>query len=379
MEVVRYDTNEWPDKAEITPDGFLRVDAPITRMGVLKYRGPDGSMRGELRHPDDWSKQIALDALRSLPVTNDHPPPRASDGQPLVDARSAKNLAIGWNESVRADGDFLRSPVVITDADGIAAVQRGRRGTSTGVLVTLQPEKGVYRGDSYDFRQIPQRGNHIAIVDSPRAGTMIRLDSEGHQISEGEHMETKTFSKVVLDGIPYDAAPEVANALTKSQGETKDLKARLDTAATEHKTAIDRLTAEKDTLQEKLDAAGKRDIASEVKARVGLETSARKVLPETEHAKLDGMSDADIRKAVVATKWPELKLDDKSADYIATRFEIAIEEQVRTDADGRSAADALAESRGKSATRVDGGGNAVDEAAKRAEERIANQWKPKAA
>lgn len=376
MSVVRYDQGTWPDKAEMTAEGFLRVDAPITRMGVLQYRNPDGSMRGELRHPEDWSTPAAMASFSSLPITDGHPPPRPSDGQALVDARNAKKLAIGWTgESVRAEGDLLRVPMMIVDGEGVASVQRGRRGTSTGVIVDLKAEQGTYDGQNYSFRQTNPKGNHIAIVDSPRAGTMIRLDSNGNQLADSE--DTRMV-KVMLDGISYDAAPEVANALTKANAEMKELQTRVDAAEAEGREEADRLRAERDTFKERCDELEKRDVRADVRARVSLETSARKILPETEHERLDSMSDAEIRKAVVAAKWPSLKLDDKSEQYIATRFDIAIEEQGQKAADDAQHQEAIAHQRQQTTPRADANESPLEAAAKRAMERISNQWKTKA-
>lgn len=367
-----YDAGTFPEKATLTPEGFLRVDAPITRLGVLGYDNPDGSPRGELRHPDDWTTPAALASFASLPLTNGHPPARSSDGQPLVDASNAKQVAIGWTgETVRVEGALLRVPITIIDADGVSAVKRGRRGTSTGVKVGLVDELGVYDGIAYQYRQIEPRGNHIAIVDKPRAGTMIRLD--GNQ--EADEEENGKMVKVTLDGISYDAAPEVANALEKARASAKELQARLDSDATTSKAAIDKAHAERDTYKERLELAEKRDIRGEVRARVALETAAREALRKEQHARLDSMSDDDIRKAVVISIWPELKLDDKSAEYIATRYEIALEEQGRKVADDKQHAEALGTQRALIVPRQDASG-AADDSAARIEWRMANQWKP---
>jgi hypothetical protein len=373
VSVVRYDHGTLPGKAEITPEGFLRVDAPITRLGVLPYTDYDGTPRGELRHPDDWSD---FASLASKPITNDHPPPRKKDGKPLVDAKNAKALAIGWTGDVRADGAFLRTLLTIMDSDGVAAVQRGRRGTSTGVEVDLVPERSEYEGVPYEYRQKNPRLNHIAIVDSPRAGTMIRLD--GNQQVEDAEGETNMV-KVTLDGISYEAAPEVANALTKAQLAATELKAALDTASAKGQDEAEKIKAERDTYKERLDAAEKRDIRGEVRARVGLETAARSILPEAEHVKLDEMDDAAIRKAVVAATWPNLKLDEKADAYIAQRFEIALEERAGKVATYQQHVDALAKQRQTVVPRQDSAGDPSSEAIRRANERINNQWKPKAA
>jgi len=357
MSVVRYDQHAWPESAVTTPEGFLKVNAPLTRMGVLKYEEPGGAMRGELRHPDDWGKPESVSSFASLPVTDGHPPPRSPDGQPLVDAKNAKRLAVGWTgENVRVDGSLIRSPMVITDAEAVAKIRAGKRGTSTGVLVDLIEERGTFEGADYSYRQVNPRGNHIAIVDSPRAGTMIRLDGTGNQLrfESPDEQESRPMVKIVLDGISYDAAPEVANALTKAQGEAKELQARLDSQAGEAKNREDALRAERDTATERVAELEGRDIRGEVKARVALESHARQILPESEHAKLDSLSDQDIRRACVAAKWPTVKLDDKSETYIATRFEIAVEEIGAKAAEDQSRADALGAQRAAIVPKQDG-------------------------
>jgi uncharacterized protein len=372
-QVLRFDRSELPERAEFTQEGFLRADAVLTRVGVFEYLDHDGSVRRELRHPDDVFDPASLASFRLLPVTNTHPP----EGR--VDSKNARAVSVGFTgENVRQDGRLMRGPVVVTDEAGIAAVKRGRRFLSNGYTARIDEEVGVFEGEPYTHRQRNIRGNHVSIVDSPRAGVVaqIRLDGDGNQLTEGDRtMDPKKLSTVVLDGISYEAAPEVVNALGKARDEAKALQARLDAAEKDAKDAADKIAAERDTLKERLDKAEKVDVAGLVRARVALETSARKILPETEHEKLDGMSDAEIRKAVVAAKWPELKLDDKSDAYIATRHEIAVEDVARVDADAQQRADALAAQRKLSAHRQDGTPPA-DAAARKAEERIANQWNP---
>lgn len=371
MSVVRYDQGTWPDKAEITPEGFLRVDAPITRTGVLPYTNPDGTTRGELRHPDDWSN---FAALASKPITNGHPPPRKSDGLQLVDSKNAKKLAIGWTGDVRADGALLRTLFTIMDSEGVAAVQRGRRGTSTGVEVDLIDEQGDYQGVHYDYRQKNPRLNHIAIVDSPRAGTMIRMD--GNQLVDDEAEGETNMVKVTLDGISYDAAPEVANALSKAQLAATELKATIEGTGVKNRDEVEKLKGERDTYKARLDELEKRDIRAEVQARVALEAAARPILPEV---KLDEMTDAEIRKAVVAAKFPSRDLADKPDAYIAGCFDSALEKHVDETKTDRRYDEALGQQRQVVVPRQDGASDPSSDAVRRVNERINNQWKPKAA
>ena len=47
-----------------TKEGFLKGDAILTRTGVFTYVNADGSLRKELRHPDDV---FVLDSLSDEP------------------------------------------------------------------------------------------------------------------------------------------------------------------------------------------------------------------------------------------------------------------------------------------------------------------------
>ena len=71
-EVIRYDRSSI-GKTFKTSNGFLRTDAVITRTGIFKYKNPDGTIRRELRRPEEVFKQDALDSIKMIPVTNNHP------------------------------------------------------------------------------------------------------------------------------------------------------------------------------------------------------------------------------------------------------------------------------------------------------------------
>lgn len=87
------------------------------------------------------------------------------------------------------------------------------------------------------------------------------------------------------------------------------------------------MTAERDTLTDKVEQLEKVDhseeISAAVKARLELERTAEKYLDK--EAKIDSMSDVEIREALILKASPEAKLDGKSADYIAARLDGALE------------------------------------------------------
>mgnify|MGYP000088398843 FL=1 len=51
--VARYDQGEFVGGTMTTDEGFLKTTAITTRTGVFTYKNLDGSLRKELRHPDD--------------------------------------------------------------------------------------------------------------------------------------------------------------------------------------------------------------------------------------------------------------------------------------------------------------------------------------
>lgn len=155
-----------------TPEGYLRGDAIVTRVGVFKYQNADGSIRAELRHPDDVLND-SLKSLRMVPITIDHP------DEPVSVANAARYSVGSTGEYVRRDGNNVIVPLTITHADAIRAVSSGKRELSLGYSLDLIREDGVYEGERYTHRQTNITYNHLAIVDVARAGQAARLNLDG--------------------------------------------------------------------------------------------------------------------------------------------------------------------------------------------------------
>lgn len=155
-----------------TPEGYLRGDAVVTRTGVLKYQNADGSIRAELRHPDDVLND-SLKSLRMVPITVNHP------DEPVNVANAARYVVGSTGEYVRSDGNNVLVSLTITHKDAIAAVQGGKRELSLGYTLDLIREDGVFEGERYTHRQTNIAYNHLAIVDVARAGQAARLNLDG--------------------------------------------------------------------------------------------------------------------------------------------------------------------------------------------------------
>jgi hypothetical protein len=216
----------------------------------------------------------------------------------------------------RQDGNNIRADVVIY------SLNTDDRELSLGYETELEETPGVTpEGEHYDAIQRNIRYNHLAIVPRGRAGN-ARLNMDGNQsIEEVETMSTK----IKMDnGIEYEVPAEVKVAydamVEKADATKKDLDAmtaKFDSATAE----IEKLKAD----AEKAEADFKAKFDEAVKTTIELRSIAQKHGIE----KADEMSNDEIKKAVVAKVHPKLKLDGKSAEYIAVAFDLAKDTDVQ--------------------------------------------------
>lgn len=99
-----------------------------------------------------------------------------------VSAENWKDHAVGaiGNEVLR-DGEFIRVPITLMDAETVRQVQSGKCQLSMGYGLGMNFESGVTPdGEAYDCLMRGLKMNHMAIVDRGRAGPEVRIgDSWG--------------------------------------------------------------------------------------------------------------------------------------------------------------------------------------------------------
>lgn len=325
-------------KMEKTPEGYLRGEAVVSRTGVFSYQNMDGTERLELRHPDDILTQDTIDSIKQIPVTMGHP-------SELVTSDSAKELQIGFiGDIVRIDGPDIIAGFTITDADAVQKIEAGTNGLSLGYKVSdLIREDGTYNGQKYTHRQTGTLVNHLAVVKSGRVGPSAKINLDGasvqieteNDVKTGDVMSDLKLTAVRLDGIDYQASPEVANALTKAVERADAADAEIEKVRADGTAKIDAMQATIDTAKadaEKLAAErGDEAINKRVEARVALIADA--VTVNLDAKDLSGKTDREIMEAVIATRYDSLELDGKSDDYVAASFDRAMD-AVRGDAAG---------------------------------------------
>ncbi len=322
------------DMGELEPprrreDGSLVVDAKITRTGVFTYANSDGSIRREYRPPDEVDRADSLDTFKMVPVTNDHPPE-------MVTADNARKYAVGMTgQDVKMDGEYVRAPLAIFDADAIRDLENGKREVSCGYHVDVDHTPGVApSGEHYDAIQRNIRGNHVAIVDKGRAGPNVRVRMDG---TDGAIMVNLPRSEA-LPREDYSVDPkELAQKLQESGIELAKAQLRADQAEAKSKdleTQVETLSAERDDARDKLASAeeaakeAEKARADQVDASVALRLQALTILPESDKGpkRFDGMTDKEIKLAVIEHTSGKLE-GERSDAYIDARFDLAVEEK----------------------------------------------------
>lgn len=172
-------------KAEYTEEGYL-VDKPIlTRCGIFEYTNPDGSIRRELRLPEEVFDPESLASYKAKPIVVTH-----DAGLITKDNVGENQIGTIMSEGIK-DGDAVRAEITIFDTDEMK--RSGYKELSLGYNLDLDETPGVYKGQKYDAVQRAIRINHLALVENARAGEKARLniDSRDKKSSKGEKIMAK--------------------------------------------------------------------------------------------------------------------------------------------------------------------------------------------
>lgn len=324
------------DRAEIsgtrrTADGYLVTEARVARGGNIQdYAGweigegkPTDVFR-VYRPQDEIFKTDSLATFAHKPVTMGHP----ENG---VTPQTWRKDAVGsvGSEVIR-DGEFVRVPMVIMDAQAISDIEAGVREISMGYDCELVMQAGVTDdGRAYDAYQKNIRINHAAVVEMGRAGHSCRI---------GDALRTKQLEKdtpamktVTIDGKALEVADDVAAVIAGLQDRTIKAEATASAfkdATTQLSSVVDQYKAKKD--REVADAVA---AADEAKKSVPTADQLNKMAAERSAVidaakKIDSKIEtgdkslADIRKAAVALKIGDDAIKDKSDEYIGAMFDI---------------------------------------------------------
>ena len=161
------------DKTYFTEEGYL-IDHPIvTSVGIFEYTNPDGSIRRELRLPEDVFAPESLASYKGKPIIITHDAGYVSKDN-VEDETIGTILSAGYQ-----DGDNVRAEIIIHNTD--AMKQSGLRELSLGYNLRLEETPGVWEGQPYDAIQRDIVINHLALVGQARAGEQARLNIDARE------------------------------------------------------------------------------------------------------------------------------------------------------------------------------------------------------
>lgn len=340
------------DSFESTQEGYLMVDARLTRVGVFEYRMADGSVKRMLRPPEEVFRVESLASIKLKPFTDDHP-------QHLLDVSNTKHHQVGTiGENIRQDGDYVRATVMVTDAEAIKRIRDGKRQVSMGYVSEEDHTPGVWRdGTPYDTVQRNIVYNHGSLVDVGRAGPEVRLllDAASIVINE-ENMingyktdagpDSGEMMKLEIAGVEFevDKALYIAIQMLMQQAagnpppaspapppaEPKAEEPAEKTDAADVVARMDALKEQNEELQAKLDALTGEAFTKAVAARVALQVRAGAFLGDS--ADLNTMSDVELKRAALKAAKPQhaAKYDAADEAYINSRWQIMADEEIDT-------------------------------------------------
>lgn len=163
---------------EIDPNGWWYIKKnPISKAGVFPYLGSEigapepTRVYGVLRSPEELER--AAPTFRLIPIIDDHEL-LGSIGTSTDERVSAGSTG----ENVYYEHPYLYSSIKITSNALQEQIERGKIELSPAYTCTWEQESGDYEGVPYDYKQVINHGNHLALVDKGRTGSDVAvLDS----------------------------------------------------------------------------------------------------------------------------------------------------------------------------------------------------------
>lgn len=141
--------------------------------------------------------------------------------------------------------------------------------------------------------------------------------------------------KINVDGLPYDAAPEVVNFIKKESKRANDAETALKSANDATSELQGKFDAQSEELEKLKAVDNDAEIQKAVDARFSLIASALPHLDEETAKTINKLSEKEIQIAVIKSDSKDFNADDKDAVYLKARFDAVIEKGPASDAMAR--------------------------------------------
>lgn len=374
----RIDTISKIDSFEKLTNGFLKVDAYLTRCGVFQYEDQDGNLYNELRHPEDVYEDESIKTLQGLVLTDEHP-------MEFVNSDNCKKYQVGYSDSwLRHDDGKIGASTTWTERTAIALIESGeKRDMSCGYYCDVIEESGEWMGIPYQKRQKNIRYNHAALTVLGRAGKDVglRMDSAGQKIkiaflkkdscgTKNAELELKQVSKngvskmtdqkvkIKVDTAEIEVQQDVAVAF-------KNLENKVSALGGENEALKSEVTKRDSKILELEKSNSEDEVLKRADALLAIKSFAEKVLKDE---KIDGLTIAEMKSKVVA-KQTGLDVSKKDSVFIDSAFE-AVKALWKDEVKNDKVADALAQA---------ASGEGAQDYKKLYQEKTDGRWKQKLA
>ena len=365
MKVTLFDRSTYKiSKRTYTDEGFLKVPGRVARTGIQDYLASELKLPGDpnrivkvFRPEEEVFKDESLESYNHSDATNDHP-------SKLVDSKSFKEVTVGHvaSKGVR-DGDFVLIDLIIKDAETIKLIESGKAELSAGYEAEYIKESGTTdSGEDYEFIQRDIKINHVAVVNSARAGAMARIFDNNPEVK---------LMKVTLDN---GRAVEVEDAVG---AQIEDCIKRLTDQATTATKKSDGLQATVDGLTEDNDKLKVISSDSSINDRIVIISTAMdaaRILAGKDF-KCDSIDSVEIKRAALTSVKDGKDFSSKPAEYINVMFDVEMEKKEAEDEEEEEAKKKATDSHNKLALDM-----ATDDKDKPSnkqsfEDSISNGWK----
>ncbi len=335
------------DKAEKTPEGFLKTRDIVTNTGIFNYLVKDEtgktSISRQLRDTDEVFKLESLDSLKNIPITMGHP-------KELITADNIKELQkkgviIGFTGSKpRRDNHAVSIDMTITDKDAIDQIESGeKRALSCGYKANTDFGQSGYAfgNNRYDAQQKDIFYNHIALVEQGRAGDLAQVTLDSMDIiadniaiqyienqSKEDNMDGQTNSNNVvtttikIDGVDYSIDRDVAKHINALQTKVDNLSMELTTAKTSLSDAEGKRDAfEAEVKKLKEDAKDNELSDADLQAAVNQRMEICQIADSLEIKYDKDTSNKELKTLIITKKNDKIDLKDKDESYIDACFD----------------------------------------------------------
>ena len=207
---------------------------PITHDGVALYSGKAIDASGEygldpnklypvLRSFEELKR--AAESFNGKPLINNHEMIGTAEDLTKPDEKNIGGTIFNVRPSETQEG-YIVADMTLFSEEIQTLVREGKVELSLGYWCKYRPEKGVYKGQRYEFVQYDLEGNHIALVECGRMGSGVRVFDQREKTLVYDSMEItemKNAKTLDADELRAEIAGLLKDASDEALAKCKDL------------------------------------------------------------------------------------------------------------------------------------------------------------